>query len=541
MKADTMIIGDAVFTGLADRPEQLAVVVKDHLIIDVCSHAEAKKYEDAATEVINAGNRLVMPGFFDSHLHLLCGSLFNHYSVNLADVQSAEKAAQKVKAYADEQPEANWVIGTGWDHTAWGDEHFPDRHILDQYMPDRPVLLIHAEGHYAWVNTKALQLASITKVTPNPDYGVIYKDEDGSPTGILIESAISLAGEFAYDFSDETKRDMVNLFLDEATSVGVTSVSDLYMSRAHEQLEAYDVLKEFDEDGRLSVRVHLYPPLNGNFEKARKMKDSFTSPKLKFSGLKQFIDGVVTGYTAYMLDPYKDRPETKGEIGFSEEQLQRWVTQADKEGYQIRFHTIGDGAVRLGLDLFENAQKENGKRDSRHELEHIEIVSTEDIPRFKELGVTPSIQPYHMALMPRESHTERVTEDKFPYLYTNATLFNAVNKVPYSSDYPIVPLNPMLGIYHAVTRMDYSLEESWNGQEKVDLATALRAYTLYSAYTAFRENEIGTLEKGKLADVIMLDRNLFETDPKEILETEVDITMVDGDIVYQNTKIAAAR
>lgn len=541
MKADIIIESTAVFTGLTDHPEHLSIAVKDSQIIEVSSPDKVKKYAGESTRIIDAGDQLVMPGFFDSHVHVMAGSLFNYYAVPLSDTTSAKDAARKVKAYADEHPEADWIIGTGWDHTAWGNKDFPDRHDLDLYIPDRPVFLIHAEGHYGWVNTKALETAGITKDTQNPDYGIVYKDESGHPAGILIESAMSLIGKYAYDFSEERKRKMLQLFLDHAVSQGVTSVSDLYLSRAHEQLEGYSVFKEFDRKNQLTVRLHVYPPLNGDLEKARKFKESFNSSKLKMAGLKQFIDGVVTGYTAYMLDPYKDRPETRGETGFSKEQLQEWVTAADKEGYQIKFHTIGDGAVRMGLDLYEHAQKENGKRDARHTLEHIEVVAPEDIPRFKKLGVIPSVQPYHMALMPRESHTERVTEDKFPYLYSNAVFFNEGNVMPYSSDYPIVPLNPMLGLYHAVTRKDYSLKDTWNEQEKVTLAEALKAYTYGSAYSVFRENELGTLEKGKLADLVILDRNLFDIPEHEILETNVETTIVDGQIVFERSAETAQK
>ncbi|WP_339164497.1 amidohydrolase [Siminovitchia sp. FSL W7-1587] len=537
MKADLIIQSKAVFTGLKEHPEHLAVAIKDNKILAVCKPQEANKYMSDETRLIDAGEKLVSPGFFDSHIHIMAGSLFNYYAVPLSDTLSAKDAAEKVKAYADEHPDSSWIIGTGWDYTAWGDKHFPDRHILDQYISDRPVFLIHAEGHYGWVNTKALDIANIKPDTANPDYGIIHKDGDGHPTGILIESAMSLVGEYAYNFSDEQKRKMVQLFLDHAASFGVTAVNDLYLSRAHEQLEGYATFKEFDENDLLTVRIHLYPPLNGDWEQANEFRTTFTSSKLKMSGLKQFIDGVVTGYTAYMLDVYKDKPETRGEIGFSEEQLQEWVTAADKEGYQIKFHTIGDGAVRLGLDLYENAQKENGKRDSRHTLEHIEVIAPEDIPRFKQLGVLPSVQPYHMALMPRESHTERVSKEKFPYIYPNALFFKEGHVMPYSSDYPIVPLNPMLGLYHAVTRKDYSLEDTWNEQEKITLAQALRAYTYGSAYSVFREHEMGTLEKGKLADIVILDRNLFHVPEKEILDAKVEMTMVDGKVVYEkNTK-----
>src|SRR5699024_11028946 len=227
-------------------------------------------------------------------------------------------------------------------------------------------------------------------------------------------------------------------FLDHAKSLGVTSVNDFYMSRAHEKIEGYSVFEEFDQEDKLTTRIHIYPPLDGDLEQAKVLQNKFTSGKLKFTGLKQFIDGVITGYTALMLDPYEDKKDTKGEASFSEDQLQKWVTEADKEGFQIRFHSIGDGAVRLGLDLFEIAQKENGKRDSRHALEHIEVISPQDIPRFKKLGVLASVQPSHLALMPRESHTEKVSQQKLPYLYPNSTLLKSGAIVPYSSDYPIV-------------------------------------------------------------------------------------------------------
>lgn len=535
MKADIIIQSNAVFTGLNNQYEQLSIAIKDNQIIDVGTSDALEKYISEQTRVIDAKDKLVMPGFFDSHIHIMAGSLFNYYAVPLSETVSAEDAAEKVKAYAEEHPDAPWIIGVGWDSTAWGDKDFPDRYLLDRFIPDRPVFLIQAEGHYGWVNSKAIEIAGITKDTLNPDYGIIYKDENSEPTGILIESAMSLVGKYAYNFSDDQKKRMAQLFLDEAAKYGVTSVNDLYLSRAHEGLEGYSVFKELEENDELTTRIHLYPPLNGDLAAAKEFKENFTSSKLKMAGLKQFIDGVVTGYTAYMLDPYKDKPETRGEIGFSEEQLQEWVTAADKEGYQIKFHTIGDGAVRLGLDLYENAQKENGRRDSRHTLEHIEVVSTDDIPRFKELGVMPSVQPYHMALMPRESHTERVTEEKFPYLYVNATFFNEGIVMPYSSDYPIIPLNPMLGLYHAVTRKDYTLEDTWNEQEKISLAQALKAYTYGSAYSVFRENEIGTIEKGKLADIVILDRNLFDVPEREILDTTVEVTIVDGQIVYEKS------
>lgn len=533
MGADLIVYGNAIFTGLQNQPEQLAIAIKNNKIISTGKYDDIMLHKNKNTKVINTDDRLVMAGFHDAHLHLMAGVLFTEYSCQLAETNSLDEALKKLSDYANENENNKWIIGTGWDHTAWGEKTFPSRHMIDEVISNRPVFLLHAEGHYAWVNSKALEIANITSKTENPHYGIVKKDKKGKPTGILIETAIALVGEYAYNFSDEQKRDMLQTFLDQAKSLGVTSINDLYMSRAHEKIEGYSVYDEFDKDNKLTTRIHIYPPLNGNLEMAKQFREKYNSKKLKFTGLKQFIDGVVTGYTALMLDPYVDKKETKGETSFSKEQLQKWVNEADKEGFQIRFHSIGDGAVRLGLDLFEHAQKENGKRDSRHALEHIEVIAPSDINRFKELGVQASVQPTHLALMPRESHTERVTEDKYPYIYPNKTLIDSGAHVPYSSDYPIVGLNPLIGIYHAVTRKDFSLNDTWNEQEKITLAQALQAYTKGSAYSVFREDELGTLESGKLADLIVLDRNIFETPFKEILNTKVDITIVDGQIVYE--------
>lgn len=435
-----------------------------------------------------------------------------------------------MKRFADERPDEEWVIGIGWDSNNWGNKDFPHRKILDNLIGDRPLFLIHAEAHYAWVNTKALEMANITFETKNPPYGMILKDEDGNPTGILIEAAISLVGDLAFNLSKKRQYELLESFLRYSSSVGVTSVNDLYGGRAYEKLENYDLFKEFDDEGKLTTRVHIYPAMNGDIERAKQLRDRYNSEKFRVAGLKQFIDGVVTGHTAYMLDPYADQPDTNGQVAFSPEIIEKWVVEADKEGFQIRFHAIGDGAVRLGLNAFEKARKVNGKRDSRHCLEHVEVIHTDDIPRFKELDVIASIQPSHIAIMPRDSHTSRTGENKHPYLYIGNSLKSAGAKLAYSSDFPVAPLNPMVGIYHAVTRADYH-DEPWNKQEQVTLAEALKAYTLGAAYSVFREKELGTLEEGKLADIIVLDRNIFERPIEELVKTKVQMTLMDGQIV----------
>lgn len=534
--ADKVISSEAIFTGLDNEPKPAALAIKGNKILAIGTKEELQSSVGPNTEQSDFGNQLIMPGFHDAHLHLMLGSLFTHASIDLSKVRSAEEASALVKQFADEKKEDEWIFGYGWDQTNWDVQEFPNRFHLDDAVSDRPTILFHAEGHYTWVNTKALDVAGITKETADPEYGAIEKDDGGEITGILIETATNLVSDIALAMPEEKQKELLEAFLVQATQLGVTSVNDLYAS-SFDRLKNWDMYKAFDETGKLTTRIHLYPALDGDIEQAKVMRETYTSEKLRFTGLKQFIDGVVTGHTAYMLDPYVDRPVTKGSPAFSEETMRDWVLTADKEGFQIRFHSIGDGAVRLGLDLFEEARQINGKRDSRHALEHIEVIHPMDIPRFKEIGVIPSIQPSHLALMPKESHTLRVQEEKAPYIYPCKTLHDAVEQIAFGTDYPITTLDPLKEIYHAVTRMDFTKKEVWNEKEQVTLADALKAYTRGAAYSSFRENELGTLEEGKLADLIVLDQNPFDVPVEKLQAIEVVLTIMDGDVVFNRSDL----
>ncbi|MEW9677808.1 amidohydrolase [Lentibacillus sp. L22] len=534
--ADKIFSSQSVFTGLQDHAQPGAIALKDNKIIATGSIEEMKAFIGPNTKEFDFGDRTIMPGFHDAHLHIMLGALLIHGSVDLSDAISSGDAIEKVKEFADQRPNDEWIIGYGWDHLSWG-EDFPNRFIIDQAVIDRPVLLFHAELHYAWVNSKALKTAGVTSETENPSNGKIQKDEDGEPTGILIETATSLVADVGLAMSKQDLQGLLEAFLQETARLGITSVNDLYQSSV-EQMHGPDIFhlfKEFDEAERLTTRIHLYPVLDGNIEEAKDMKKTFDSGKLKISGLKQFIDGVVTSHTAYMLDPYVDKPETKGNTALPKEVIRRRALQADKEGFQIRFHAIGDGAVSFGLDVFEEAQKINGVRDSRHALEHIEVIHPNDISRLKALGVIPSIQPAHLALMPKESHTTRVKKEKHPYLYTCKSLQGEEIKVSFGTDFPVTVLNPMLEIYYAVNRLDYTGENVWNAQEKLSVAEALKAYTSGSAYSVFREDELGTLEEGKLADIVVLDENIFKIPRENIADVKVAMTVVDGKIVFQKS------
>ncbi|WP_458355416.1 amidohydrolase [Peribacillus frigoritolerans] len=532
--ADIIISSNAVFTGLSDQPEPASIAITDNKIIAIGTEDEVKSYSGENTKIYQYNDKLIIPGFHDFHLHMMDGAVSMN-SANLFSARSEEEALEMIREFAESHSEDPWIIGTSWDAGYWDTQQLPNRHSLDRILPDRPVLMFHAEGHYAWVNSKALEIANITRHTENPSYGIIGKDETGEPNGLLYEKAMDAVILHAYDFTKEQKRELFAKFLAHAAGLGVTSVHDLFAIEALEMLNDYDVFKEFEDNGELTARIHLWPALNGNLEQVKQLRNTYQSDKLRVSGLKQFIDGVITARTAYLLEPYSDQPNTRGETSLPPETIKKWVVDADKEGFSIRFHAIGDGAVRLALDSYEEAQNSNGKRDSRHSVEHIEVIHPDDVHRFKELGVIASMQPDHFAMSERGVYTERIGPEREKHVFSIKTLQEAGAKLAFGTDFPIDILNPLLQIYRAVTRIDSSGKTVWHPHECITLAEALKAYTAGSAYSAFRDEELGTLEAGKLADIIVLERNLFQVPVEEIPDTKVHLTIVDGKVVFDHT------
>jgi predicted amidohydrolase YtcJ len=526
--ADVIISSNTVFTGLSDQPEPASIAIKDNKIVAIGTEEEIKHCAGAHTKIYQFKDQLIMPGFHDFHLHIMQGAVALN-SVNLFAARSEDEALEMIGEFAESKPENQWVIGFTWDAGYWDTQQLPTRHSLDHILPDRPALMFHAEGHYAWVNTKALEIANITRHSENPFYGIIGKDENGEPNGILYEKAMDAVIRHAFNFSNSQKNEIFSNFLAHAASLGVTAVNDLHGLKT---IESLDVFKEFEDNGKLTTRIHLWPALHGDLGHSKQLRETYQSDKLRVSGLKQFIDGVITARTAYLLEPYADQPETRGETSFPPETIKKWVVDADKEGFSIRFHAIGDGAIRLALDAYEEAQKTNGKRDSRHSVEHIEVIHPDDIHRFSELGVTVSMQPDHLAMSERGVYTEQIGAEREKYVFSINTLQKTGAKLAFGTDFPIDILNPLLQIYRAVTRIDSSGKTEWHPHESITLAEALKAYTSGPAYGTFREQELGTLEAGKLADIIVLERNLFEVLVEEIPDIKVLLTMVDGQVVY---------
>ncbi len=531
-QADIVLSSQAVFTGLEDEPRPAAIAITDNKIIAIGSEEEIEPFIGEQTKVYKYDDELIMPGFHDFHLHVMMGSL-SLESVNLFAARSEEEAVNMVQEYGQAHPEEPWIIGFMWDSSYWDDQELPHRSSLDRVFPDRPVLLFHAEGHYAWVNSKALEIAGIDRDTENPPYGTIEKDEMGEPTGIVIERAIEPITRYAFDLSQARKTELFQGFLAEAARFGVTSVNDLFGTQMNSRLDDFPLLQKFEEQGKLTVRIHLFPVLDGDLKRAEQLRKTYASDKLRVSGLKQFIDGVITSRTAYLLGSYADMPGVEGHAEFSLDTLTEWVVEADKAGFSVRFHAIGEGAIRMALDTFEEARKQNGVRDSRHSVEHVEVIHPTDIPRFKQLGVIASMQPDHFALSERNVYTERIGMEREKYVFAIRTLKDAGAKLAFGTDFPIDSLNPMRQLYRAITRVDSGGVDVWNPAERITLAEAIRAYTSGSAFGTFREHELGTLEVGKLADIAVLDRNLFDVSAEEILDAQANLTIVDGSVVFE--------
>ncbi|MEH7106477.1 amidohydrolase [Bacillus sp. JJ1764] len=526
--ADVIISGNKIFTGTNDTPVPASIIIKENRIMEVIGKEDFSPFVGAHTKVYHFGDEFIMPGFHDFHIHLLMGGLLND-SVRLHLASSAKDAARMVREYAETKKDDPFVIGCSWEKNQW-EEGEPHKSYLDEVIPDRPVLLYQAEFHSAWVNSKALELAGIDRDTPNPPYGEIVKDENGEPTGLLLEHALGLVTK-VLPITLEIKEKLLDNFLEEAAKCGVTSVHDLLRipEMSTEEAELY---ADYEKSGKLTTRVHFVTPLNGDLEQAKSLSETYKSNMVQFCGFKQFLDGVTTSYTAYLLEPYSNNLSTKGSTVFPEEEIKKWTMEADQAGFRVRFHCIGDGAVQLALDVFEAAQKENGVRDSRHTIEHVEMIHSSDIQRFNELGVIASVQPEHINVTTRDVYEDLIGPERMKNNYLLKTMLDHGTNVVFGTDYPVVKLDPLPGIYRAVTRMD-DAGVVWDGKERISLKEALLANTAAPAYGSFREHDLGTIEAGKLADIIVLDRNLFDVPHEDIKEAKVIFTMVDGKVVHE--------
>ena len=527
----------AIFDSIDPEPFGGYVAIEGNRICKVGRGDIPEEIVGETTEIRDCGDRLIMAGFHDSHTHLIMAGLFNTY-VNLLEAKSEEEAVQMVKASADAMDKKDgWVLGFCWYHVFWESKELPSKGTLDKAFPDRPVCLINAEAHGAWVNSKALEIAGITRDTEDPFGGEIARDENGEPTGFLYESASGLVTKYAFEFTPEQEEEIIENYLKGARAYGITSVTDV-QPYFHGEMGTLEVYSDMDRKGKLTARLHVATDLLGDLDRAEMLREKYRTEKLRVDLLKQFLDGVCTTHTALVLDDYTDAPGTHGISLNDTDAIKDAVPEAHRRGFSIKLHSCGDRSARMGLDYFENAIKMYGKNECRHAIEHCEIVDKEDRRRFGELGIYPSVQPEHIALTQTFEETPyRVVlgEERAATTWPFKDLLDSAGEMGIGSDCPVVDNNPFLEIYRAITRVhnDGEPQGGWNPTQKLTLAEVLRGYTYGGAFLCHREDEMGSLEEGKFADIVVLDQNLFTSDPEDIYNGKVDVTIMDGKVVYE--------
>lgn len=528
---DLVLVNGKVWTGEAARPWAEAVAVRDGKIFAVGKTAELRPLAGAGTKLVDLGGSLVLPGFIDSHTHFLAGG-FALKSLQLREAKSREDFAARIAAKARELGPGRWILNGDWDHQQFAPVELPRKDWIDAVTPDNPVCVNRLDGHMILANSLALKLAGVTRTTPVPPGGEIEKDPvTGEPTGILKDQAMDLVYAKIPDPSFEEKIEAAEASVRHAGENGVTSI--------HEMADAssFEVFQKLARRGRLTTRIYAYIPITEVETLARlKLKSPFGSPYLKLAGLKGFVDGSLGSATAYFFEPYTDDPTTSGLLNgqmFPEGIMEKRILEADRAGLQLAIHAIGDRANSLLLDMVEKAVAANGPRDRRWRVEHAQHLRPADIARFGKLGLVASVQPYHLIDDGRWAE-KKIGPERVKTTYPFESLRRAGAVLAFGSDWTVAPLSPILGIYAAVTRrtLDGKNPGGWVPDEKVSIEEAVRAYTVNGAWVEFAEGTKGSIVAGKLADLVVLDRDIFAGPPEEISRAKVRMTILDGRIIY---------
>jgi predicted amidohydrolase YtcJ len=540
--ADTLLVNARVYTVNPHQPWAEAVAIGGEKILAVGSAKDLAPYRGAATKVIDAGGRLVLPGFTDCHIHFMDGSL-GLTQVDLNGATTVAEIQKRVKEYAAAHPKEAWITGMGWTYPTFGPTALPDKKFLDEVVSDRPVYLVAFDGHSSWANSKALAAAGITRETPDPPNGKIVRDEKGEATGALKESAGDLVGKLLPKPTREERLAALRLGMHEANKFGLTRVHSA--GQDFEWLDLYDDLRR---NGQLTLRFYiayfLDPPelTADSIEKIEQARRVYHDGWISGGVVKTMLDGVVEAHTAAMLAPYSDDSSQIGKLFWDPAKYKKAVEELDRRGLQIFTHAIGDKAVRLALDAYQEAATTNHTQDARPRIEHIETISAQDISRFGKLGVIASFQPLHA--YPDEDTLQIWARNVGPERAQRAWVWRSIENtgghLAFGSDWPVVTLNPWPGVQNALTRQ--TIEGDPPGgfvpQERISLADTIKAYTLGAAFGGRREKTEGSLEPGKLADLIVLSQDLFKIEPGEIAKTEVLLTMVGGKVVYESPNLS---
>jgi predicted amidohydrolase YtcJ len=540
--SNTLFLNGRIYTLNSRQPWAEALAVRGDKILAVGSAKDVSSYRDSSTRVIDLGGRLVLPGFTDCHIHFMDGSL-GLTQVILNGATTVAEIQKRVKEYAAAHPKETWITGMGWTYPTFGATALPDKKFLDEVVPDRPVYLVAFDGHSSWANSKALAMAGIKRDTPDPPNGKIMRDKNGEASGALQESAGDLVAKYLPKPSREARLSALRLGMHEANKFGLVRVHSA--GQDFEWLPLYDELRRKDElTLRFYIAYFLDPPAltDDAINKIEQAQKTYKDDWISGGVVKTMLDGVVEAHTAAMLTPYSDDITQMGKLFWEPEKYKQAIKELDHRGLQIFTHAIGDRAVRLALDAYEEAKQSNQTNDARPRIEHIETISAQDIPRFGKLGVIASFQPLHA--YPDEDTLKIWARNVGPDRAQRAWVWHSIQStggvLAFGSDWPVVTLNPWPGVQNALTRQTTEGDPP-NGfvpNERISLEDAIKAYTLDAAVAGRRETAEGSLEPGKLADLIVLSQDLFKIPPTEIVKTEVLLTLVGGKVVYQSPKWA---
>jgi predicted amidohydrolase YtcJ len=531
--ADLIVINANVYTVDKAHPTAQAVAILQDRIVSVGSNGAVEQWHGPNTKIIDAGGKLLLPGFDDAHVHFVSGGS-QLDAVSLNDATSPQEFSRRIAEQVAKTPKGAWVLGGDWDETKWTPANLPTKELIDAISPDTPVFVTRYDGHASLANSVALRLAGVTASTSDVPGGVIVRDAQGNPTGVLKDAATDLVYKVVPDLSHDQRVLAVKRALAHAASVGVTSVQDMNPSYAD-----VSVYAELLRQGELTTRIYAAPLVTQVDDQIKLgLGHAFGGPYLRIGAVKSYADGSLGSATAYFFEPYSNQPKNRGLLSDSMQPLslmQDRMMRADAAGLQLCTHAIGDQGISIILDLYSNIVKAHGDADRRFRIEHAQHMAEKDFDRFAQLHVIASMQPYH-AIDDGRWAEGRIGHDRASRTYAFRTFLNHGVRLAFGTDWDVAPLNPMLGVYAAVTRatLDGKNPGGWFPEQKLTVPETVEAYTMGSAYAEFQDKEKGSITPGKLADIVILGDDIFKIDPVKIRDVKVLKTIVGGKVVYDS-------
>lgn len=522
--------GYTIYDGELTRFSSIAF--RDGKVIDIAGEGDKLPVNRSGATVIDGEGMTMLPGLIDAHAHVM-GLGFKELDVDVTGSGSLEEALQRVRQYAQEYPDQPWLQGRGWNHTHWEINRFPTAEELDRAVEDRPVWLRRVDGHAGWANSMAMEMAGVDAATKDPEGGKIIRDEEGNPTGVFVDGAMSLIASQIPDRTGQERERALTLAMDRMSAHGLTGVHDAGIGA-----DTWNLYKQFADTGKIKTRVYaMISGADDTFDRLSRNGpiESYKNDLLALRSVKLYADGALGSRGAALIGEYSDDPGNRGLLFSTEGEMTRMIMKTASAGYQTNVHAIGDRANRVVLNAFESVKDSLGEQGLRHRIEHAQIVALDDIPRFKELNVIASMQPTH-ATSDMNMAEDRVGPERIRGGYAWQRYLDQGTMIASGSDFPVEHVNPFYGLYSAITRQDHqgNPEGGWYPDQAMTREEAFRSFTIDAAYAAHQEEILGSLEPGKWADFILVDRDLFDVPESEIWNINVVETWLAGEKVYSS-------